>query len=126
VNDPPVGPEPRWWRIVERELERHAADADWSGVEVDSATELPDPWADIVPPAAELTPAQRAVLAGFDDQPWVPHLLGVDGDATADQPPTSRLAAHEGEEGIDGDEEVNPDAGGEPEDGHGPAGRAGR
>jgi hypothetical protein len=106
MTDRDVGPEPRWWRVVEREVARRTAGDDATSgadgiteggpISGDEPDGLPDPWADRGVPVSDLTPAQRAVLEGFDDQPWVPRLRGVDTDGAApDQPPPPRLAADE-------------------------------
>ncbi|HEV7761599.1 MAG TPA: hypothetical protein VGO78_21480 [Acidimicrobiales bacterium] len=73
----------------------------WHGVEVEAAdpeATTPDdvarePWADQPLDVAALTPAQRAALAGLDDQPPAPHLDGVAAlsDESSDQPSVPRL-----------------------------------
>jgi hypothetical protein len=75
-----------WWQLVEEHLD--AADAD----EQDAAAAVDDPWGDgsAAPP---LTDAQRALLAGIDDQPHVPRVTEPD-HAPDDQPPVPRLARH--------------------------------
>ena len=51
----------------------------WQGVEAEAEDpgEVRDPWADQPLLAAALTTAQRAVLAGLDDQPAGPRLDGL-------------------------------------------------
>ena len=70
----------RWWHGVEAE----AADGNGNG----NGAGTREPWADRAPGPAVLTPAQRAVLAGFDDQPPAPHIQADDGD---DQPAVPHL-----------------------------------
>lgn len=74
-----------WWRLVEEHLDASAQDQDESPV-----VPIDDPWAD-GPEPPSLTPEQRALLEGTDDQPGLPRVTRGDaGDA--DQPPHPRLA----------------------------------
>ena len=63
----------RWWRAVEDEVARRG-----------SGDELPDPWADAVPEAPELTDDQRELLGGVEDQPAVTRLTRLDPADAAD------------------------------------------
>jgi hypothetical protein len=62
-----------------------------------------EPWAGHAFEAAPLTSAQRAVLAGLEDQPAGPRLDGVAADlpALADQPTPAVLDAEPDEDGAD-------------------------
>jgi hypothetical protein len=86
-----------WWQLVEQQLDAVATgDRDGSAVE--------DPWDD-GSAAPALTDAQRALLAGIDDQPHVPRATEPH-HTPDDQPPVPRLAGHrdskvEGDDGGD-------------------------
>jgi len=75
----------RWWQDI-------AAEAAEAPEPTDTTEPRPpsDPWADRAGAAATLTADQRAVLAGFDDQPAPPHIDGLDGHDD-DQPAVPHL-----------------------------------
>ena len=83
-----------WWRLVEEHLEEAARD----GSEAPDAP-IDDPWADGPEPPG-LTPDQRALLEGVDDQPGVPRVTHAD-PRHADQPPHPRLAPRVADERPD-------------------------
>jgi hypothetical protein len=77
-----------WWQAVTAEADDPADPAEPAG-----SAGGREPWADRPVGAAALTPAQRAVLAGLDDQPDGPRLddIAADGTGTGDQPGVPRL-----------------------------------
>lgn len=87
--------------------EPSARGAAWWQAVVDAVAEQ-DPWADRVEALTDLTDDQRAVLAGFDDQPPVPRLGGL---RAGDQPPVPQPGGAPGAEPGTGTGSAPGDAG---------------